>query len=60
MAKSEGSLNLDKLIEFLEPWHGVAKYTKNILVCLQKNSLPSDANSDPLDLPSQAEQKATL
>lgn len=61
VAKSRGLLNLDKLIEFLEPWYGIAKYAKDILVCLQKNSPPSDASHpDHLDLPSKAKQKATL
>lgn len=49
--KSGGLLNLDELIEFLESWYGVAKYAKDILICLQKNSFPSNANLDHLNLP---------
>lgn len=61
VAKLGESLNLDKLIEFLKPWNRVAKYAKDILVCLQKNSLLSDtSHPDYLDLLSKAKQKATL
>lgn len=56
VAKWGGSLNLDKLIKFLKPLHRVAKHAKDILVCLQKNSLSSDTNPhlDDLDLFSKA------
>lgn len=30
LAKSEGLLNLTKLIEFLEPWHGISKHAQEI------------------------------
>ena len=62
VAKSGGSLNLDELIEFLKPWHGVAKHVKDILLYLQKNSPPSNANPhlDHLNLPSKVKQKAIL
>lgn len=59
LAKLRELFNLDILIEFPEPWHGVDKYTKEILICLQKNS-PLFDNNPHFDLLFKAEQKATL
>lgn len=59
LTKSRKLFNFDILIEFFEPWHRVDKYTKEIFICLQKNS-PLFDNNLYLDLPFQTKQKATF
>lgn len=62
LATSERLSNLTKLIKFLEPWHGVSKYTQEIFYCLEKNHslLDSSAEHPKANFPSKAEQKLVL
>lgn len=59
LAKFGGTLKLEDLIEFLEPWHGVNKYTNKIFRCLETNCFLVDPNAK-LQLLSKADCKTVV
>ena len=60
LVKSEGLLNITKLIEFLKPWHSISKHSQEILHCLEKNRPPPNPEALVPNLLSKAKQKAAL
>lgn len=45
LAKSGGTLKLEDLLEFLEPWHGINKHANKIFQCLEMNRPPLDTDA---------------
>lgn len=60
LAISGGSLNHDRLVQFLRPWPQLRKYPDQILICLQQNRPPLSSLDSHFKLPSAAERKAVL